>query len=318
MSLLLPELERELRSAVVREHAAERRRAPRMRLLARALPVTVAVVVATVVVVVALGVRGRAPSAGGRTSPSATGSSAGLVPPNGLAPGQYWYVRRLLGLHYETEGLFGRRVTWRQLVVVETWTGRTRVRQLLVPAGPVRFRTPADRRRWREAHSVPLGMSKTLVSKPGGPFVLAGGGHARLSYAQLRSLPDSEPGIRVELERLWRPPALPPRLDRAKLIPVIRASWLVVALIELAHLPTTPAVHAVVLRAIEHLPGVKVVSGVDPLGRHGTIILATRVGQDLAFDPKTGGLLSEGASPFVAWGVVDSIGALPRGVKPVK
>lgn len=332
MSLLLPELERQLRAAARARRGSEQRplRRERLRPSALALATALALALVAVIVVSAIG--------GGRTSASAAAleraalaAQRGLAAPS-LAPGQYWYTRTIqastTGVSFygapapasapaPGAGARLRRLPAPALIqtreLQEAWVrtdGSGRVRN--VTESPARFfGAPADRLRWQAGAARAPGPVPVDETLPGGAGYRSPLGP--LSYAQVLALPTDPAAMLARI----RAAALSSQREIRRLAPgsplaeqsLTQAELQVIAG-ALVDLPLKPAARAAVYRAMKYLPGVTYTADVrDPLGRRGAALSSPgsiafidasgalsgrrRVTDELVFDLRSGALLAQ-------------------------
>lgn len=314
MSLLLPELQRQLRAAATRRRldvTEKPPRASRRRLVSVALVALAAA--GAIVLLLASGIGGSPSSSAAQAlERAAEAAQRGLAAPS-LAPGEYWYTR---SIHAETTGLdlYGRPALIQSRQVLESWEstdGSGRERQ--ITDGPPRlFGTPAEQARFDGRRS--------RAPKPAPrdePVPSSGGFRSRLgllTYAQVLALPTQPDAM---LERI-REAAL--RSQRLFMRTAPGSPFAQQSLTEfelgavegaLTDLPLTPGSRAAVYRAMKDITGVSYLPSVrDPLGRYGaaltsqasiagfidgegTLAKPRRVMNELIFDPRTGALLAQ-------------------------
>jgi hypothetical protein len=300
MSVLLPDLERQLRAAIRSEVATPRRRPLGGVALVAAVLVTAAVVVG------ALQLR-----AVQRTAP-APATAFGLAVqtpeqllPTTLQPGQYWYERavevkpavevvryggRLLQLPETRHSLY------------ESWIG-TDLRSTAheVEIGTPEFPNGHDRALWLASGSptappFDYSAARTLPWLSGG-------------YAKLRDLP-TRPIALLHLARQAAARTLSPAHRDRPVAPELVTRVEFNELASLLHSPTTIGTHRGLL---------------DLIGRRGTSL--TLLDDTIIYDPATGAVLGEqfgGPQPlqlrlaYIASGVVQTRGGLPPGISEVQ
>ncbi len=314
MSLLLPELERQLRLAARgrRFGTTEKRpRASRRRLMSVA--VAALALAGAIVFLLASGIGGsRSPSAAQALERAAEAAQRGLAAPS-LAPGEYWYTR---SIHAETTGfnLYGKPALIQSRQVVESWEstdGSGRERQS-TDGIPRLFGTPAEQARFkgRESQAPKPAPHDELVPSSGGFRSSLG----LLTYAQVLALPTRPAGM---LERIREAALRSQQLFQrtAPGSPVAERSLTEFELgaVEgaLTDLPLKRGSRAAVYRAMKDITGVSYLPSVrDPLGRYGAALTSQeaiagfidgtgglakplRVTNELIFDPRTGVLLAQ-------------------------
>jgi hypothetical protein len=339
MSLLLPELERELAERVAAGAPGSRLRLrllPGGRRVAELAPLALACAAVIAVVVLALGVGSSHPQRGA-TASSVDGvrieASRGVLPPSSLAPGQYFYLRSLIyvpDLIPLPTATGTSLLVLRQRAVGEQWIGRTTRTgtERITPVGPPQFGNRAEERLWRRAGSPSLAALQrqaalnglSLAQPPSGQAL---GGPFSITYAQAQALPSDPGAVRAAIASDLA--AHVPRVFPRRAVSVFTSSLMQTLLLE----PLPAAVHAALLRAIEMSPGAQLTPAVtDGVGRAGAGIRVDGV-RILVFDPATGAILGYVAAPgraadrvaqqsYVASGGVDSPTALPAGVTPAK
>ena len=316
MNLLLPELERQLRTAA-RARRAGAREEPAHRSHRRAVPaIAVALtlaVMAAIAFVLASGIGGgRTLAAAQALERAAQAAQQGLAAPT-LAPGEYWYTRSIKA---STTGfdLYGAPALIQSRQVVESWqatdgSGRERSAIAGTPAfsGTAAERALFDK---REARAPKPAAFDNAVPGSGGYRSSLG----LLSYGQVLALPTHPAQMLARIrtaalssrERMRRTapgsPIAQQSLTQFELEAIAGA---------LVDLPLTPGSRAAIYRAMEHIAGVSYVPSVrDPLGRQGAALASKgsiagfidgagalskprRVTNELIFDPRTGVLLAE-------------------------
>ncbi len=314
MSLLLPELQRQLRAAARgsrRGATDERPRASRRRLM----PVAVGALAlaGAIVFLLASGIGGnRSSSAAQALERAADGAQRGLAAPS-LAPGEYWYTR---SIQAATTGfsLYGKPALIQSRQVVERWVstdGSGRERRS-TDGLPRLFGTPAERARFkgRESRAPKPAPYDELVPSSGDFRSRLG----LLTYAQVLALPTRPAAM---LERI-REAALRSQQQWRRVAPESPLAQQSLTQFELGavegaltDLPLTPGSRAAVYRAMKDITGVSYLPGVrDPLGRYGAALTTQesiagfidgtgalakprRVTNELIFDPRTGVLLAQ-------------------------
>ncbi|HVA19126.1 MAG TPA: CU044_5270 family protein, partial [Solirubrobacteraceae bacterium] len=314
MSLLLPELDRQLRLAArargtvnarQTSHIAVRRR---LAVAAAALGVT-----AAIVAFLTFGLAGSGSmSAAQALEHAAEAAQRGLAAPQ-LAPGEYWYTR---SIQANTTGfsLYHRPALIQSRQLIERWqasngSGRERSTSDGLPQF---FGTAAERRLFagRES-SAPQPVPNDEAIPPGVGFRSMLG---KLTYAQVLALP-TDPSAMLERvrsaarhsrEQLERSAPGSPIAQQS--LPAFELEAFASALTDL---PLTPGSRAALYRAMARTSGVSYLSSVrDPLGRTGAALTSQgwiagfidgtgslsgrrRVTNELVFDPRTGVLLAQ-------------------------
>jgi hypothetical protein len=319
MSLLLPELERQLRAAArARGRAAQDQPSHPARRHRVALALGGALTVAAVVVVVVSGLGGgRTSAVAAAVERAALAAQRGLAAPS-LAPGQYWYTRTIRAsmtgvssypapAHRGKRGL--RRLAAPGLIqsrqVQERWVGTdgsARVRS--ANDGPVQFF-------WRTTGTQPPGPVPFEQRLPAGTGYRSPLG--AFSYPEVLALPTDPARMLARI----RASALSFQQHVRRFAPgstlaerSLAQSELEVISGALVDLPLTPGSRAAVYRAMKDIPGVSYLPSVrDPLGRRGVALSSNesvtfidgtgplrgpqRVTNELVFDPSTGALLAQ-------------------------
>lgn len=314
MSLLLPELERQLRVAARARGSASSARRPagssRGRLSALA---GVLVVAAVIALVLAFGLAGNgALSAAQALERAAEAAQRGLAAPK-LAPGEYWYTRTVQA-GSTGFSLYGRPALIQSRQSIERWeaadgSGRERS----VAGGlPLFFGSDAERVRFRgRESSAPQPVPSDEAIPAGVGFRSSLGA---LTYAQVLALPADPSAMLDRIHSAARHSQ--ERLEHlAPGSPMAQQSLtefeLEAAASALTGLPLTPGSRAAIYRAMARISGVSYLASVrDPLGRGGAALASKgsiagfidgkgtlgqprRVTNELIFDPRTGVVLAQ-------------------------
>jgi hypothetical protein len=314
MSLLLPELERQLRVAARRRRSVSARDKSRSS-VRRPLQAAVGVlaVAAAIAAFLTFGLAGNgAPSAAQALERAAEAAQRGLAAP-ALAPGEYWYTR---SIQDGTTGfsLYQRPALIQSRELVERWeSSNGSGRQRSAADGvPLFFGTRAERTLFtRRESSAPkrVQSDEAIPSSVGFRSSLGA-----LTYAQVLALP-TDPSAMLARIRSAAKHSQEELARSAPGSPMAQQSLTVFELETVAgaltNLPLTPGSRAAVYRAMAHISGVRYLASVrDPLGRTGAALASQgsiagfidgtgslgkrrRVTNELIFDPRTGALLAQ-------------------------
>ena len=288
---------------------------------------------------------------------SAIGGARGAIASASAVSGPVWYTRTVRSMHESlpaggitlTRRGFTRRhgpeVRFDLRVSEETWVSVDGTIRDRTVAAAVRFRSAADRTRWRaygrpvpNFNSVWLGwISHDGIDVAGGRFPPQPGYQAGewlgpsgkdvadslFTYPQLLALPSGPAALRARLREAETALARRQASPGGPSAPV-RPPPAVFELIDVGSLlaaPIPPSLRRALVNAAMTLPGAVVDRHAhDALGRPGIAVSASNGAafQRLIFDPASGALLENAPDVTVtAQGAVGSVYALPKGVSPV-